>query len=148
MRQPIHDPLRPRAETDPYRGDPVSPKQPTVDEFLAALAHARRVDIDRLRSALLASDCELGERIKWNAPSFGHDGNDRVTFRLQPADRFELVLHRGAVKRTDEFSFDDPHHQVTWAAADRGTVPVPDPMTDTDEKQLVALANRWLEATR
>ncbi len=126
----------------------MKPKTATVDEFLAGLVHARSAAINRVRAVLLASDGDLGERIKWNAPSFGHGGDDRVTFRLQPGDRFELVLHRGVKKRTDPFSFDDPDQKITWAAPDRGTIAVPDPMTDSDEQQLVALANRWLKATR
>ena len=62
----------------------MSAKQPTVEEFLTNLDHPRVDDIRRVRAGLLADDAELGERIKWNAPSFGHDGDDRVTFRLQP----------------------------------------------------------------
>ena len=73
----------------------MSAKQPTVEDFLTNLDHPRLEDIRRIRTALVAGDAELSERIKWNAPSFGHDGNDRVTFRLQPGDRFEVVLHRG-----------------------------------------------------
>jgi hypothetical protein len=33
---------------------------------------------------------------KWNAPSFRHAGEDRVTFRLQPGDKLQLIFHRGA----------------------------------------------------
>ena len=78
-------------------------KPPTVEQFLADLDHTRADDIARFRSAIIASDADLSERIKWNAPSFGYDGEDRVTFRLQPRDRFELILHRGAKVRTDPF---------------------------------------------
>ncbi len=126
----------------------MSAKQPTVEEFLTNLDHPRVDDIRRVRAGLLADDAELGERIKWNAPSFGHDGDDRVTFRLQPRDRFELVFHRGVHKRDDPFSFDDPDQLITWATSDRGTTVVPDALTDDDEARLVALAHRWLQATR
>ena len=126
----------------------MSAKQPTVEDFLTNLDHPRLEDIRRIRTALVAGDAELGERIKWNAPSFGHDGNDRVTFRLQPGDRFEVVLHRGVQKRDDPFTFDDPDHLITWAANDRGTTIVPSQLTDPDEERLVALMRRWLRATR
>ena len=121
---------------------------PTVAQYLAGLEHPRKNDIERLRSALLAGDPELGERIKWNAPSFGHDGQDRVTFRLQPGHRFELVLHRGVRQRDDPFLFDDPDGLLTWAASDRGTVRVPDPLSDVEKRQLLAVLRRWLVATR
>ena len=39
--------------------------------------------------ALLAIDLPITERVKWNAPSFCVDGDDRVTMRLQPKDRVE-----------------------------------------------------------
>ena len=126
----------------------MSATKPTVEDFLANLDHPRLDDIRRIRTTLVAGDSELGERIKWNAPSFGHDGNDRVTFRLQPADRFEIVLHRGVQKRDDPFTFDDSDHLITWATNDRGATVVPSPLTDADEKRLVALARRWLQATR
>jgi hypothetical protein len=126
----------------------MSAKQPTVDEFLADLEHPRVDDIRRIRSGLLAGDAELGERIKWNAPSFGHDGDDRVTFRLQPGNRFELVFHRGVHKRDDPFSFDDPDHLITWATSDRGVTVVPVETTNDEETRLLALAHRWLQATR
>jgi hypothetical protein len=126
----------------------MSAKKPTVDEFLTDLDHGRIDDIRRIRTGLLAGDAELAERIKWNAPSFGHDGDDRVTFRLQPGDRFELVFHRGVHTRDDPFTFDDPDHLITWATSDRGTTVVPVGMTDHEEARLLALAHRWLQATR
>lgn len=118
----------------------MSAKKPTVEEFLADLDHPRVDDIRRIRTALLNGDPELGERIKWNAPSFGHDGDNRVTFRLQPRDPCELVFHRGVHKRDDPFSFEDADQLINWAASDRGTTVVPVGMTDDDETRLVDLA--------
>jgi hypothetical protein len=34
-----------------------------------------------LRAAILASNDQLSEQVQWNAPSFCHDGVDRITFR-------------------------------------------------------------------
>jgi hypothetical protein len=126
----------------------MSARQPTVDEFLADLDHPRVDDIRRIREGLLAGDAELGERIKWNAPSFGHNGDDRVTFRLQPGNRFELVFRRGVHKRNDPFTFDDPDHLIAWATNDRGTTVVTLWITDHEVTRLLALAHRWLQATR
>jgi hypothetical protein len=126
----------------------MSAKQPTVDEYLAELHHTQVDDIRRIRTRLLADDAELGERIKWNAPSFGHDGDDRVTFRLHPGNRFQLVFHRGVQKRDDPFTFDDPDNLITWATGDRGTAVVAAGITAEDETRLLDLAHRWLQATR
>ena len=93
----------------------------------------------------------MTERIKWNAPSFCVEGDDRVTFRLQPGDRVELVLHRGVAKRGDvaTFAFADPTGWITWAAPDRGVVVLRD-AADTDAKLagVTALVAQWCAATR
>lgn len=120
----------------------------TVDEFLDDLDHPRIDDVRRLRAALLAGDEELGERIKWNAPSFGHDGDDRVTFRLQPSNRFDVVLHRGVRVRHDPFTFDDPDNLITWASNDRGVIAIADHGIGVDLERLLALIRRWLQLTR
>lgn len=126
----------------------MSARSLTVSQYLEELEHPRKRDIERVRSALLARDPELGERIKWNAPSFGHDGEDRVTFRLQPGDRFDLVLHRGVRKNDDPFQFDDPHGLLTWAASDRGITAVPEGISGEAEQRLLDLVHRWLRETR
>lgn len=81
-----------------------------VRTFLAGMDHARKPEIEALRSAILGAGMELTERVKWNAPSFCSGGDGRVTFRLQPGDRVELIFHRDAKKRSDTagFSFTDP----------------------------------------
>jgi hypothetical protein len=96
----------------------------TVEAFLADLSHARKTEILRIRAAILESDLELTESIKWNAPNFIFNGEDRITFRLQPHDRVDLILHRGAKKRSDvdTFVFEDTSQLITWAAQDRGVI--------------------------
>jgi hypothetical protein len=95
-----------------------------VSDFLRDLSHPMKEGVITLRDAILASDSEITEHIKWNAPSFCYRGDDRVTFRLRPADRFQVVFHRGAKVRHDsgEFTFDDPDGLLQWASADRATV--------------------------
>jgi hypothetical protein len=57
--------------------------------------------VEAVREIILSAHPGITERIKWNAPSFCIDGDDRITFRLQPGDRVQLVFHRGARKRDD-----------------------------------------------
>ena len=87
-----------------------------VEEFIADSAHPRRDEIELVRQAILSARPDIGEQIKWNTPSFTYVGDDLVTFRLQPGDRIELILHRGAKKKADaeDFSFDDPTGLVEW----------------------------------
>jgi hypothetical protein len=99
-----------------------------VTEYLAGLQHPRKSEVQRIRAAILSSDPEISESIKWNAPNFVFEGEDRVTFRLQPRDRVDLVLHRGARQRTDadSFAFEDSSGRVVWATSDRGVISVED----------------------
>jgi uncharacterized protein YdhG (YjbR/CyaY superfamily) len=56
---------------------------PEVDQFMASLDHPLTEGVQRLRTAILASNDTITEHIKWNAPSFRHGGQDRLTFHLQ-----------------------------------------------------------------
>ncbi|OYQ35418.1 hypothetical protein CHU93_01795 [Sandarakinorhabdus cyanobacteriorum] len=121
-------------------------KSQTVEEFLSALSHRRIDDIRALRRILLGVDPGVSERIKWNAPSFCWAGDDRITMRLHPGDRLELILHRGVkTKDASTFRFVDPTGRIEWAAPDRGVVRINDPEADIEE--LVALAKAWFAAT-
>lgn len=116
-----------------------------VDQFMDELDHPRRAEIDRLRLALLAAHPELTEHIKWNAPSFVAGGVDRVTFRLQPRTKLQLILHRGPKVRADAefFAFRDDTDLIRWAAPDRGVVTIDDDPRRADEA-IVALVGRWI----
>ena len=72
-----------------------------VDSFMSGLRHPRKNEIEAVRSSILASAPGITERVKWNVPSFGSVGDDRVTFRLQPGNRVQLIFHRGAKVRAD-----------------------------------------------
>lgn len=122
---------------------------PDVDAHLAAMAHARKDEVLRLRAAILASDPGITETVKWNAPSFVYAGEDRVTFRLQPRDRVQLVLHRGAKVRDDAkgFAVEDPDGLLEWLAPDRAVITLADAEeTAAREAQVVAMVGRWVRA--
>lgn len=127
-----------------------NPSSAKVDAFLHASTHVRKPEIERLRRAILSADVELTEQVKWNAPSFCTGGDDRITFRLQPGDRVELVLHRGVRKRTDAetFEFADPTGSVRWITPDRGVVAFAD-AADTESRiaEVVVLVEAWIAAT-
>jgi hypothetical protein len=91
-----------------------------VDQFMARLEHPLKEGVQRLRTAILASNDTITEHIKWNAPSFHHAGQDRVTFRLQPGDKLQLIFYRGAKVRTV------PAEQ--WVTASAGMVRAEQPL--------------------
>lgn len=102
-----------------------------------------------IRVAILALDARITERIKWNAPSFCRNDDDRLTFNLRHPNRIQLILHRGAkVKDTTDVHFSDDSGLVTWAAPDRGIVTMTSPAeATTHHHDLLALVRRWLDAT-
>jgi hypothetical protein len=127
----------------------MAPSDSEVDQFMKALEHPLKAEIEVVRAAILASDPAISERIKWKAPSFVHSGDDRVTFRLAPKGIFQVILHRGAkVKDAKGFSFEDDSGLVEWLAPDRGVVTLPDAKTVKSKKAaLVKLVGRWMAAT-
>lgn len=120
-----------------------------VDHYLDGLQHARKPEIEQLRALILAAFPDIVERIKWNAPSYGPGEDDRITMRLHPGDRLQLILHRGAKAGADDlFRFEDPDRLIAWAAPDRGVV------TFSDADDLAAKAGpladmlkRWVACT-
>ncbi|MEO7214420.1 DUF1801 domain-containing protein [Mucilaginibacter sp.] len=47
---------------------------PEVDDFMQKLDHPLKDVLQALREVILAADTEVGEHIKWNAPSFLYTG--------------------------------------------------------------------------
>ena len=118
----------------------------TIEEFRSKLDGDTLAMIDRLRAIVAASDSQLAEHVKWNAPSFTLGGVDLITLGLEREGGVRLVLHRGAkAEDTRGFSFDDPEKLATWPAPDRGVMAwrslaqidrVADPLT--------SLCRRWI----
>lgn len=122
-------------------------KQPvTVEQFMATLDHPRKAEIDALRRIILAADPAITEQVKWNAPSFCYAGDDRVTFRLHPPQKVQLIFHRGAkAKDSAGFRFEDPTGLLRWAAPDRAVLAIAD-VADRHEA-LTDLVVRWMRET-
>lgn len=121
---------------------------PAVTAWRAALAPEMRAAVDMLRAAVAAASPALVESIKWNAPSFALDGEDRATLNLGPRGSLRLILHRGARTAAPAgFSFADPDGLAKWPGPDRGVLSFRD---DADiaakAPAITALVKRWLLA--
>lgn len=127
----------------------VAEKLRAVDTYLEALEHRHKPAVEALRRLIHDAVPGLTERIKWNAPSFGKGEDDRITMRLHPGDRLQLILHRGAKAGADDlFRFEDPDKLITWAAPDRGVVTFSD-ADDLANKSaaLAEILRRWVACT-
>ena len=120
-----------------------------VDRFMESLDHPLKAEIEQLRVAILDSNDQITEHIKWKAPSFVYAGEDRVTFRLYPEDRTQLVFHRGAKVKADagDFAFDDDTGLLRWVANDRAVVALRG-AEEVEAKRMavVGVVNRWVVA--
>jgi hypothetical protein len=113
-----------------------------VDLFMSGLNHPSKEGVERLRLAILDSNDRITEHVKWNAPSFCYAGEDRVTFRLYPEDRVQLVFHRGSRVKddADSFAFEDDTGLLRWVANDRAVVALRD--AEAKVRDLVGVVNR------
>lgn len=127
----------------------VAEKLSAVHAYLDGLQHARKPEIETLRRLILDAVPDLAERIKWNAPSFGLGEDDRITMRLHPGDRLQLILHRGAKAAADDlFRFEDPDKLIVWAAPDRGVVTFSDAGDLAAKSEpLRGILQRWVACT-
>jgi hypothetical protein len=122
-----------------------------VVEFMDSLQHPLKKEIEEVRTIILNADNRFTEHIKWNAPSFCLQDEDRVTFNLQGKGFFRLVFHCGA-KAKDQAGegplFEDPTGLLEWVSGDRAIVKFTD-MNDVQAKKekLEATITKWMDAT-
>ena len=113
---------------------------------MAALDHPLKGVVEAVRAALAGTDPEIGEQIKWNAPSFTRAGEDKLTFNIRPNLPLLLIFHRGAkAKGDDGFAFADETGLMDWKAPDRAVVTIASAADwEARDEAIIALARRWL----
>ena len=121
-----------------------------IDTFLGSLAPAERDTANRLRAIVRCVAPDVVEGFKWNAPSFIHAGDHKLTLGRNKAGGIRLVVHRGSRPRPmDTFLFLDKEGLADWPSADRGVMTFRSlEEVDRIAEQLQAFVSRWLEATR
>ncbi|MCA9277047.1 MAG: DUF1801 domain-containing protein [Phycisphaerales bacterium] len=123
---------------------------PSVDQYLQSLAQPQREMTVELVSIIRKIKPRLEEGIKWNAPSFKHEGDDRLTLNLSAKDRVRLILHCGAKagpKRSSRL-IDSDSDLLEWASNDRAimTFTSEDEVRDA-KRELTAIIKSWLPAS-
>ncbi|MBL8159259.1 DUF1801 domain-containing protein [Candidatus Saccharibacteria bacterium] len=101
-------------------------KYTTVEEFLSDLDAGKRQQVEALRDLILKTEPTLVEHIKWNAPSYVLDGEDRITFNLMNKQGVvKLVLHMGATRKEDKKGapiMQDESGLIAWSSDIRGMI--------------------------
>ena len=121
-----------------------------VTLYIENTAHPLKDEIIALRNIILASDSEITEHIKWNAPSFCLNGEDRFTFKLNATEAVDIVFHRGAKAKAmpSERLIEDPDGLLKWATNDRAVATFSS-MAEIQNKELALLAilSEWKKAS-
>lgn len=121
----------------------------TVDTFRKSLSAADLATVDCLREIIDGSHDDLEESIKWNAPNFSFNGQDRITLGLERKGGVRVVFHLGA-KTADNsgFQFDDMTGLARWPAPDRGVAVFRDlESVEARRNEIADLCKRWLQVT-
>lgn len=95
-----------------------------VDEFMRALDHRLKGEIEAIRAAILGVDDSIAEGIKWKAPSFRTSGYF-ATVNLREKKGIGLILHLGAKVRnlsSGSIGIDDPAQLLKWLGKDRAMI--------------------------
>lgn len=121
----------------------------SVDAFRDGLDAQDRALIDCLREIIGNCRSDLEESIKWNAPSFSVNGEDRITLGLERKGGVRIVLHLGAkVKDNSGFHFEDKSGLARWPAPDRGVLVFRDRQdVENKRREVTQLCERWLALT-
>lgn len=124
----------------------VMKKYSTVIEFLADLEPSERDQVEALRKIIM-SNLDVTEHVKWNAPSYVFDGEDRITFNTH-GDEIKILIHMGATRKEDKNAkpiLEDPAGIIKWNSNIRGTISFKD-MDDIINKHpaFVDILKRWL----
>lgn len=129
--------------------DDVVAKVSSVDDFLDALEPQQRAQVADLRRVILAAAPQLIEHIKWNSPSYIHEGIDRLTINVRNRENaVQLILHMDTARpedRTAQPVLTDGTGLVRWLSDIRGVITLqPEAPVVAWEADLSAVVRRWV----
>lgn len=122
-----------------------------VNQFLESNEHTLKEGINLIRKLILESNNNLTEHIKWNAPSFCFNNEDKITFKLNSKDNIQIIFHRGAkVKEVPKDKFiNDSTGILKWATNDRAVATfVSLEQINENKDRLIKIINEWIEASK
>ena len=124
----------------------------THQEFMLQFDDNRKQLVEAMLKAIAEECPTLTETIKWNAPSFSENGNDRLTIMLHKKDRVGLILHTGVKPKEDKKAphlYADDTGLLEWNSNIRATIFFFD-LSDFLSKRVLfkQAVNRWIEETK
>jgi len=129
-----------------------SNKSSEVTEFLNELNHPFRKEIEELRDHILVSNKNLTENIKWNAPNYCFENEDRITMRIQPmTTKVQLIFHRGAKKQEQpkDRLIANKSKMLVWKENDRAIITFKNSKEiEKGKADLEEIINEWIKASK
>ena len=126
-------------------------KTTDLQTWLDELQHPLKQEILEMREIILEANKNLTEHIKWNAPSYCINGEDRITFNVYGKDKFRLVFHCGVKIKARKLKGkinSDTHQWLEWAADDRAVLTFRDMIEIMQKKKTVQqIINEWIKLT-
>lgn len=117
--------------------------------YLENLDHPLKSEFLKIREMVFKANPNLSEQIKWNAPSFCLNGEDKITFNLPPKkDSLQLVFHRGVKKKElpKEKLINDDSGLLKWVTNDRAVIRFTSMQEILEnETKFIDIIQKWLE---
>lgn len=128
-------------------------KNTKVTDFQDEQNHPFRKEIEELRECILSSNKNLTENIKWNAPNYCFENEDRITMRIQPitTQKVQLIFHRGAKKQKQpkDKLIANNSKMLVWKENDRAIITFKNKQDiDNGKVELKNIINEWINATK
>lgn len=124
-------------------------KYQTVEDFLNDLTDEKKAQVTLIRAYISEAAPSAHEHVKWNAPSYQHNGEDRITCNTLNKDGLvKLVFHMGALRKENKKAepiLADPFSVIEWASDIRGYITFKD-LNDVvaKEEAVKQLTRAWL----
>lgn len=114
-----------------------------VDEFMDKLEHPFKAEVQMIREIIKNVHQDITEQIKWNAPSFSHNGESLVTFNLWEKNRIHLVFHNPMISKVKSKLLEgDYDHRRMAYFADKQDLEVKKTALEKTLKDLIQLQNK------
>ena len=124
-------------------------KYKTVNEFLEDLDDEKKSQVLVIRTYIKEAEPILVEHIKWNAPSYTYNQNDRLTFNLMNKENLvKLVFHMGALQKENKNAapiLDDKFSLIEWVSDVRGYITFKDYDDAISKHEAIKwLTSKWI----
>lgn len=124
-------------------------KYHSPEEFMNNLSAKEKEIFEELRSYIFESNATLTENLKWNAPNYVYNGQDRITFNTMNKNKsIRIILHKGAKEKENKNKkpiMDNYGSLIFWNSNIRGTLEFESiDQVKAQHQKIVAALKKWL----